>query len=605
MPDTPDVQATIPVIPTQPNPDLPQGLSVGLQAPGQITVPGTAADVAQPAPQPAPPNPQHVIGRAFGKVLSGLSGGHTEYTIDPQTGTTIPTQVKDPPGQTFRSILALGLMGGQGIGPSHGEHTFTQGLLSGLGGGVRESTERNDMLDKQRRQQAQEQYANQLRAAQEERENKKLSMEEQLNQVAIADHNQNIVARKQIMDQQAYTFAKEKAVDAAAPLMQNSQLLTEADAPKVNGYKSLNVDPLASGLTQAEAMKYLADHPGASVKELGLHTGTRATFDPLTGKMGVEDLYSIYPVMNKVPPSLLQQMKSDGADKPGSTLHNAYMELTANKDGNVDVRKLLPIYRDMTDWENLQKSSQERRLKEAEIFKDYQSGAAESVRLQLEKMGLKEKTDQQNAQSLFNQFFDIQSNSLKPTTSSSLQAGQPDPITHQGKMSEATAAQYRDLLQMGLVARYEDVQDKYTKDFKNMKDAAGNPVKVSDDPQLTPFINFMSGLKTAQQQLANPQGYAAKQQTLQGLSGIARNVVADIMDKGVTDPVQIQGSVRGLPPEIQAQIFQALKIQPPQGSPASSTPAGNPHLSPLGNAVVDAGTAAKSGAIPNPLSLIP
>lgn len=496
------VQGDIPpTVPTVPNPELPEGLSSGLQTPGGITVPGSnITDTAPPQPQA---NPQHFLGRTFGKVLSGLSGGHNEYSIDPTTGQTITTPVKESPGQTFRSILALGLMGGQGIGPKEGQMTFTQGLLAGLGGGVRESTDRKDFLDKQRRQQAQEQYANQLRAAQEERENKKLTMEEQLNQVAIADHNQNIAYRKQVMDEQAYNYAKQKGIDAAEPLRQNSVLLTEADKPKIDGYKELNVDPLATGLTLDEVNKYIQDHPGATTKEMGFHTGTRMTMDPKTGAYKVEDLYSVYPAMTKVPPSMLQQMKVDGADSPKSTLHAAYLSLIANKDGNIDVRKLLPIYRDMQNWENLQKSSLDRRVKEAEIFRDYQAGSAESVRMQLEKLGLKEKEDQLQAENLFRQFYDVGTNDLKPNAMNLLQPGQPDPISHKGKMSDSQAASYRDLLQMALTGNYEATTKDFYDHYKPTKDAYGN--YVVDDAQAGPQMAYMNGLRKAQGTLAGRQ----------------------------------------------------------------------------------------------------
>lgn len=547
-----------PTVPITPNADLPQGLSQGLQPQQTLPLPAQTS----PSDLGASPNAvQHSVGHAFGKILGGLSGGHNEYEVDPTTGRTVSTFVKDPPGQTMRSILALGLLGGQGIGTQYGQKTFAQGLMAGLGGGVKTSMERSDLLDKQRRAQAQEQFQNQMKANEDEREKQKLTMQQELNRAAIAAHNQEMVLKKQQFDKVAYDFAKEKGIDASQPLLQHSHMLVEADAPKIDGFKSLNVDPIASGLTEQEMFKYLQDHPGAATKEMAFHTGTRQTFNPQTGEMKVEDLYSIYPPMTKVPPSLLQQLRSDGADKPGSTLHNVYKSLFANGDGSVGTEKLLSVYRDMTNWENLQKASLDRRFKESEIAKNYGEAAKDKLELQLKRLQFDADKDMKLALDLYNRAYDSSTGAFRADVMQALQPklkADGSPATPQ----DAEKLHQRDLLNAAITSQITQKTAELYDKGKVKKDAMGN--LVTDDPITQMQLGFIKNLKTADQQLLHPQQYQDTQALLASIPNPkVRTMVQALKENNITDPLTIAQSLKGVPSEDQLQVYKALGIQAP------------------------------------------
>jgi len=602
-----------PLVPTAPMNDLPQGLSEGLQP--QQTAPVRTSELV-PAPQ-APVAPeagaQHAVGKAFGKILSGLSGGHNEYTVDPATGKTVSTFVKDPPGQTFRSILALGLMGGQGIGPKEGEYTFTQGLLSGLGGGVRESQERKDFLDNQRRQQAQLEYANQLKAAQEEREKKKLSMDEQLNQVAIADHNQRLALTAQTMHQQAVEFNQRQGQIAAAPFVQNSQMLVDSGKPLVEGYKSLNIDPIATGLDEAGVTKYIQDHPGATAKEMAVPTGTRIEIDPDSGRQHVTTLYSVYSAMTKVPPSLLQEMEKDGAANPKSTLHAAYKDLTASKDGTIDTRKLLPIYRDMTNWEKLQEASLDRRVKESEIARNNMSLSKEGLEIQLDRMKLKDAENTKEAIELYNRSFDPSTGQFRPDVMASLEPKLlPDgkPATKE----DAEKIRQRDLLLAAINGQAESRLSELYKSYGSQMKKDQYGAIVSDNPAVSAEFEYIRTLKEGAKQLLRPEQFVTQRNAYNALSPGGKRIIEHLRTAELPDPVGLMSGMiqSGVSPQDRLNIFTALGLTPPTDEQMKQAPpspqsngnpilTGNPKLSPYGNAVVNIGRE----VIENPTRYIP
>lgn len=591
MPDTPDVMAgPNPEVPVSPNPDLPQGLSVGL-APQQ-TLPLPSQQQSVPAPQ-APASPEaashNVVGRAFGKILSGLSGGHTEYAVDPQSGRTVATQVKDPPGQTFRSILALGLMGGQGIGPAHGQYNFAQGLLAGLGGGAKEAQERNDTLDKRRRDQAQQDYANQLRASQEEREQKKLSMEEQLNRVAVADHNQNIAYRAQLAHQSAIEWNQRQGALKAAPLIHMAEIQTEADKPMVDGYKSLNIDPIVSGLTAEQMQKYIQDHPGVTTTQMGLHTGVQTVVDPETGEHKVESLYSIYPAMTKVPPSLIEVLKAEGADSPKNPLHNQYMSVLSAKDGQYDTRKILPIFRDLSNYDNLQKMAFDRRIKEGELAEKWAALDEHRLNSQLVRMKLKDENDKREAIDLYNKAFDPSTNSFRQDVMQQLSVPNRQPATKEEAKEFEDRNRKRDLLLAAVNGQIEGKTSELYDKYKPRKNEYGQ--LVFDDPAAQMQLDYLNTLKGASKQLLHPDQYAADKAMYAGITDPrVKTIVETLKGQNITDPGQILQSLQGVPAPFQQQVWKAMGINPPAAAEQQGPQPQNyirQTLGPIGQALKD------------------
>jgi hypothetical protein len=520
------------------------------------------------------PDPDQVKGHVFGKLLNGLSGSHNEYAIDPNTGQTVSTKVKETPGQTFRSILAYGLLGAQGIGNKEGEHTFTQGLLSGLGGGVKASQEGQEKLDQQRRAEAQQQYANQLKANEEARENKKLSLQEQLNQVQIANYNQEKVLREQTFQKQAYDFGKEKAMDVAAPLLHASEMQIAADKLEVQGHQELNVDPLAKNITEEEGNKLLGNNASHSVKYTFLHTDTDVSYDPNTGKATVTPLFTVYPAASKVSPSLVEGLKAVASD-PKNRLNAMYKSLeTAQKAGTtVPFGQIHSAYKELQDYEKIQKDSLAIQTERSEIRARDAEAAEHNIVAQYQKFHFKSEEDAEEGTNLLKEHFDLVDNVLMNNQSIGLDAkGNPIDLTGVNPTTNKpyTASEINDIhtkqeqLGKALDGLYFQKLDKYVSLSPKAADEGG--VTADNREQINILGAELSGLAFAKNKLLG--GNAVP------LSPMAKQIFGRISSTGVTDPAQIQAQFdkAGVPENVRLEVWRKLGVKnPPASSESGST----------------------------------
>jgi hypothetical protein len=478
------------------------GLASGLGAPRPSLSPapgispGTpaAAPTSQLADNPVVKSARNALfGKVTGDIFHSIAGGHYEDSIDPNTGKTVQTFVKASPGEWARNTVNAALLGMQGIGPNHGENTFTQGLLAGLTGGTKARMEQSEKQKEEAKQEAQQQYANQLKAKEDQRQDKKLSLDEQLNQVAIANHNQEMAARKIMMDTQAYSFSKEKGLDIAAPLIQHSQMSVEADKPLVEGYKSLGVEPVASNITEDQVNKYVADHPGATVSQIAAHVGTQTEYDPVTGKATVKDIYSIYPPMTKVPPALLTAMKGDGAEDPKSPLHNKYATLLAAKDGNMNTRDLLSIYRDQQNWEGIQAKSASLLKEQAQIREANSATYRNNMEAANAAWGVNDRKEGKEMSDVYTHYYDPKSDTLVGVDNLNTKdpKGNPLPLTP----SEIKDREHKsDLLVKALTNQYQQEAREYVEKY-HPKISDGK--FITDDPQGAFMTNHLNNLGAA------------------------------------------------------------------------------------------------------------
>jgi hypothetical protein len=152
---------------------------------------GTAT-AAAPAPAPAPPSPQQQASAAdvdhhsrLGRVAAALLGKQKEFSVDPQTGQTVTTEVPQKPGDLFRHILAGAILGGaaahQGqvsVDPVTGQRTrMASGPLAGFFAGGTAVMEANAAGEKSRYERAEQQFKNQQTARTETREDARLKDE--------------------------------------------------------------------------------------------------------------------------------------------------------------------------------------------------------------------------------------------------------------------------------------------------------------------------------------------------------------------------------------------------------------------------------------------
>jgi hypothetical protein len=168
--------------------------------PGQPAQPSVSWNPAQPS-GPANQTPDDQKQGMFHKLFSKLSGQDVQYDVDPSTGQMLAKPVQEKPGELFRNILAAGLMGSQGIDHAHGQNTFAQGLMAGAGAGIKESRDMAEKQDAARRDQAQQNYENQLKANKEKREDQQLSMQQKMNDVAVQEYlNRNAILKFQLAE---------------------------------------------------------------------------------------------------------------------------------------------------------------------------------------------------------------------------------------------------------------------------------------------------------------------------------------------------------------------------------------------------------------------
>jgi len=571
----------------------PSSTGFGLGVPNPVNIP-LAGSPVQGAPVPPPqaqtqaPDTSHVQGHVLGKLLNGLGGKHNEYAIDPASGKTVAVPVQEKPGQTFRSLLAYGLLGAQGIGEKEGDHTFAQGLLSGLGGGMKASTEGQEKLDNQRRQQAQIDYANKLKADENNRENKKLSLQEQLNHVQIANFNQEQAARAITMDAESYRIAKEKGMDEASPLLHSAEVQIAADAPKVQGYKELGIDPIhgATNLTAAELHEYVKQHQGVVTESMGLHTDTRTTFDPKTGKATVEPLYSVYPPLNKVPASLVEGLKAVGAGEKGNRLNPMYNQmLAANTSGaTVDTGKIISAYRELTDYSKIQKDAMDVQVKRSEIRARDAETYVHSLEAQFQKFNLKNATEAKEGGDLLRDHYDPLDNNLKNAealgvdskTGQLLDFSKNNPTTNKPwtPKEQAEAARQRTLLGRVIDGFYFDKLDEYSKLSRVSKDSDGNI--VSNEPQLNALFTELSGLSSSRNKLLGGTG-APVVNSSGAFAGLDPTLVPKAVQTtqffkklGENNPNTIKSQMdgQGVPENVQAAVFKALGLAPPPPAPS-------------------------------------
>ncbi len=451
--------------------------------PGQPAQPSVSWNPAQPS-GPANQTPDDQKQGMFHKLFSKLSGQDVQYDVDPSTGQMLAKPVREKPGELFRNILAAGLMGSEGIGPSHGEHTFAQGLLAGAGAGVKESRDMAEKQDAARRQQAQQNYENQLRANQEKREDQKMGMQEQLNKAAVARDNAETVAQQMIV----FEHRKEDTNQAA-----DFGLASHASLRQ--GYENLGIQPVEgmSHLDASTGQKMLEDeaNQGASAKYHIVITGKRSTFDKDGNPLGVENTYSAFPRMNKVPETLVDEMKQNGWDNPKSQNYGAYKQVAdQQKNGKeVNYSDLSSVYVRLKNWEKVHSEVLKQQESQARAFKDLAEANHSRIAASLEMYGLNDKKQAVDQQGVFEKHFDVGTGQL--THMEDLDTDKPGL-----KPEEKAKRQHeKDLLQKAVVNQYQASLHDFVDHYKPTKDANGN--WISDDPQVGGLTTYMNSLKNA------------------------------------------------------------------------------------------------------------
>lgn len=411
------------------------------QSPGALPVAGTAHE--------------GLVGKAFGHILSGLSGTEQSYTVDPNTGQTVTTTTKAPPGQWARGVLAAGLLGSSDINPQHGENNFAQGLIAGLGGGARARQQMNMQDDAKKREQAQQDYVNNLKAQENTRQDKELNLRETLNKAQVAHENIATSVQSQMLHEM---FIKEQGTA--------SNLLIDGSKDKVQDYINAGEKPFKEGMTEDELQQLMQTDKGAAAKYVGLPTGQKVV-KSADGTNQIETTYSLFAPLTKVPETLVNRMKDEGLDKTAPAMYKEMADAAAGgKD--VDYRKIAIAQKEVGKQFDFQKSLDDHRLKLAEISKDLNEGFAASFRAQKDKYDFAKEKAMDNGQQVYNSYFNPQTGDL----------GKVDPET--GQLSkvglESTKAEFVANWQKshkGATPSEKEVNDGLKKAAQNRSDLNG------------------------------------------------------------------------------------------------------------------------------------
>jgi hypothetical protein len=254
------------------------------QTPSASGILGTPAEATAAPPQPtqtAPqPSPVQQADQnhhyALGKMVASIFGQEHQYSVDPKTGETISTSVKQAPGTFFRNLVAGAILGGA-IGSTAPGNSPGVGALRGAGAVL----QNDEQMDDRRRAQAQQQFNNQKTVASENREDQKLKEEETFRQAQAAQWTaQNLAAAHEHQFQETEFAQKVSEYNTNLQLKladMNVQPLTiMSGGEDINGKPNNGADITKLGYDKIKALvpTGYTPLPIQSIDEHGFHSFT-------------------------------------------------------------------------------------------------------------------------------------------------------------------------------------------------------------------------------------------------------------------------------------------------------------------------------------------
>lgn len=253
------------------------GPTMGGGAPNLPVPPPPAVQVNSPQP-PQDPNQIHdsLVGRAF----KALSGQTPQYSVDPKTGQTVQTEVPNTPGQFFKNVVAAALVGGA-MGADKARQNGGSGLSAAFQGGQANIT-RDQQLNQQRIEQAQQQFKNEQSAQQSQREATEAPLREQLLKAQIAGENRRQFQEETAFQNQTHQYAT-----------------TVADQGKIDeqAFTAVGAKPAQEGITSEDLQKFIASNPGAAAQYKAVPIDVKYTTvkgPDGTDHLSWENVYNLY-----------------------------------------------------------------------------------------------------------------------------------------------------------------------------------------------------------------------------------------------------------------------------------------------------------------------
>jgi hypothetical protein len=236
----------------------------------------------------------HLAG--IGQQLLGALGKEANYSIDPKTGQTVTTVSNMKPGELFRRILAGALVGGAVGGQA--ARAAGGSPLAGAVAGAGAVEQMKGQQDEGRREQAQNQFKNQMTADKNQRDQQETDVNGQLLKAQIAHSNIGTLKLNQETQAQDYDTHQKHA---------------QAGKTNVAPYLDAGLKPTFDQVPEEEMQKTIQSNPGASALDWE-PVGMKESVDAQTGEHHYQYVYSAFDPKGKVPLSdvTLNAWKKDG-----------------------------------------------------------------------------------------------------------------------------------------------------------------------------------------------------------------------------------------------------------------------------------------------------
>lgn len=301
----------MPSNPATPQSDIPDNSSVPTAAADTMRVTPTGAAPTATAQTPAmnvggqavpASQPTTVVGpeqiaaqheSMLGKAVKALMGGQAEYSIDPQTGKMTQTPVQSKPGDIFRHILGGAILGAA-VGAD--QRTAAKGLAKGAGA-EQQNLERQDL---EKRQQAQEQFRNQLTANKEQREQEQFKTEQDMRKAQTAMYNMQTLKENQQLQGETFKYHEDVA---------------KAGQTKLDPYIEAGIPYRYRDVPEHEMNDIIKNNPGSTSLHweptgVKLVKGADGNYDHIETYSAVDNSQAI-----KLTPELIKRYKDIGMDK--------------------------------------------------------------------------------------------------------------------------------------------------------------------------------------------------------------------------------------------------------------------------------------------------
>jgi hypothetical protein len=250
---------------------------------------------------PTPQQAQAAHHSKLGMMWNALMPEHTVWgpnTNNPN-GPPVPTQVKDKPGQLFRSILAGAIMGGAAGQEAHNQNPyggFAGGLMPGAKAGIQ-----NQQAEAQKaQQQAQQQWQNQLTAKKEQREQTSFDTEQQVRKAQLLQANAETLRTNLLTQGSSFDL---------------HQKVSDADKERISTFSNAGVKPVYEDIPESQMNDIIKNAPGSSALDWR-HTGVKTVMDK-DGNPSYEYTLSAYDPKTSAPlsPATVKQWDEDGLFK--------------------------------------------------------------------------------------------------------------------------------------------------------------------------------------------------------------------------------------------------------------------------------------------------